>query len=120
MKADTTTRKHARRGPADDFSCVLCGEEPVYNGIIFKGRCVCEECVAYVRAGRLTEEGHWIPPQSHRKGDGAGKSSSVIKKEKTASSPKSSRYPEGEIAAEEKDIYRSDKYSKNDERAEDD
>ena len=44
----------------------------------------------------------------------------AIKKEKTASSPKSSRYPEGEIAAEEKDIYRSDKYSKNDERAEDD
>lgn len=31
-----------------DDSCTLCGNGPVENGRIFRGHCVCDECMDYI------------------------------------------------------------------------
>ena len=48
MTKDITTRKPAEKYLPERFSCALCGTDRIYNGIVFKGSCICEECIAYL------------------------------------------------------------------------
>ena len=50
-------KKHiGKADPADRFSCALCGGRQIVSGIIFKGRCICSECVKYLSAGSLSTD----------------------------------------------------------------
>ncbi len=52
-KNDTMKRKPTEKYLPERFSCVLCGTDRIYNGIVFKGCCICEECVAYLSSFNL-------------------------------------------------------------------
>lgn len=50
-------KKHiGKADPTDRFSCALCGDRQIVSGIIFKGRCICSECVKYLSAGSLSTD----------------------------------------------------------------
>ena len=50
-------KKHiGKADPTDRFSCALCGGRQIVSGIIFKGRCICSECVKYLSAGSLSTD----------------------------------------------------------------
>ncbi len=47
--------KNTKKTIPEKVSCALCGEEDVYSGIVFKGFCVCEECVEYMSSNEIPE-----------------------------------------------------------------
>lgn len=62
MTIKKSAEKIPAKGDSDGFSCYLCGEDEVYSGIVFKGHCVCEDCVEYVCSGTLTKDGQIVFP----------------------------------------------------------
>ena len=50
-------KKHSTKDIFDQYACALCGDKDIYNGIIFKGHFVCEDCVEYVSSGTVTADG---------------------------------------------------------------
>lgn len=72
-------KKHSTKDIFDQYACALCGDKDIYNGIIFKGHFVCEDCVEYVSSGTVTaddENGKIIfsaENETENKKDGEGK-----------------------------------------------
>ena len=62
MTIKKSAEKTPAKGDSDRFSCYLCGEDEVYSGIVFKGHCVCEDCVEYVCSSTLTKDGQIVFP----------------------------------------------------------
>lgn len=48
MGKDEMIHRGRKKAYLLDDSCALCGNGPVENGRIFRGHCVCEECVDYI------------------------------------------------------------------------
>ena len=62
MTIKNSAEKNRLKDGSDRFSCYLCGEDEVYSGIVFKGHCVCEDCVEYVCSSKWTEDGEIVFP----------------------------------------------------------
>ena len=77
MTVKNSTEKNPEKNSSDRFSCYLCGEDEVYSGIVFKGHCVCEDCVEYVCSGKMTEDGRLIfPPEEQSSNEKSAKTPS--------------------------------------------
>ena len=47
---NSITRKLTGKYLPERFTCILCGTDRIHNGIVFRGHCVCKECVADIRS----------------------------------------------------------------------